>query len=157
TLEVQGSQLFWAGYMYDEGGKPVWYISSGPLDSPTSYTGPLLQLGGGQTMSGDYRPPDPPVSVGTLNIEFAAINEATMTFSDDSDVGSDARTQKRRPRPRLITPKHPPKPPFTPPPRYTGTFTQTTITAVAGVAGAQYAKYTTVGKDVTWNAEMTLD
>jgi hypothetical protein len=83
SVEVQGDSIFIIGYMYDVGGRPVWYLSAGKMSSPSTYSGPLLQFAGGQTMTGPYHPPSTtPVTVGTLDVEFIAQDEANFTFSD---------------------------------------------------------------------------
>ena len=58
-LEWQGSQLFMAGYMYDDAGNPVWYLSGNSTPSPNlqSYSNSWQLYGNGQTLMGPYRPP----------------------------------------------------------------------------------------------------
>lgn len=82
SIDVQGDTLFMAGFMYDTAGNPVWYISSGKLSSPKSYSGTLLQVSGGQTMSGPYKPPTSFVPVGTVAVEFASTETGVLTLTD---------------------------------------------------------------------------
>ncbi len=91
TLERQGDTLVVAGFMYDEAGKPVWYLSAGPMSSPTTYSGPWLRFANGQTMTGPYQPPTAPVTAGKLDIEFTATNEATMTFESPAAAPASTR------------------------------------------------------------------
>jgi len=81
SLEVQGNNLFLVGFMYDSNGNPVWYFSAGPLSTPTTYAGSLLQFSDGQTLTGAYHPPGTPANVGTLSLAFTAPNAATLTFN----------------------------------------------------------------------------
>ena len=84
SLEVQGGNLFVVGFMYEASGRPVWYFSAGPMTSPTTYHGDVLQFANGQAMGAAYRPPDAPVKIATLDIAFTAQNEATTTFTGTS-------------------------------------------------------------------------
>ena len=73
-LEWQAGQLFMAGYMYDEAGNPVWYLSSNTTPSANlqSYSNNWMLLGNGQTLTGAYRQP------ATINANVAAV---TITFT----------------------------------------------------------------------------
>jgi hypothetical protein len=57
-LEWQGGQLYMAGYMYDDNGNPVWYLSTNttPSTNLQSYSGTWWQYGNGQTLTGAYKP-----------------------------------------------------------------------------------------------------
>lgn len=95
-IEVQGGFLFMAGFMYDEPGNPVWYISAGKLTTPKSYLGSLLSVNGGQTMGGPYKPPLAETPVGTVAIEFASLEEATLTFTEAPALKSGAAASTRK-------------------------------------------------------------
>jgi len=82
SIEVQGGTLFMVGFMYDDAGNPVWYLSAGPLSSPTTYHGNLVQVAGGQTESGPYHPPSTVTTIGTVDIAFSAIDQATLAFTE---------------------------------------------------------------------------
>ena len=82
SIEVQGNNLFIVGFMYDDAGNPVWYLSAGPLSTPTTYHGNLLQIVGGQTESGPYHPPSAANIIGTLDVNFSAVDQATLTFTE---------------------------------------------------------------------------
>lgn len=82
TIEVQNGVMFMSGYMYDDSGKPVWYVS-GPtaMQNSTTYKGTWLQYGGGQTLNGPYRSPTVTNSnVGNVTVTFSSATTATMTL-----------------------------------------------------------------------------
>jgi hypothetical protein len=82
SIEVNDGRLFLAAFMYDAAGNPVWYISAGPMASETRYQGDLVEVGGGQTMGGEYQPPSSLVTVGTITVDFASTEQATLTLTD---------------------------------------------------------------------------
>lgn len=55
-VEVQGSQAFIAGFMYEANGAPVWYANSATLQNSQSVSAVLQQYSGGQTLTGSYTP-----------------------------------------------------------------------------------------------------
>jgi hypothetical protein len=127
SLEVQGGNLFIAAFMYDDNGDPVWYISAGPMSSPTTYTGSWLQFANGQTLTGSYQPPTGPTVVGTLSVEFTAQDEATFTFTDAATGTAKAVALKSHgPRIFRVGPQFPKCKPSrtTFPDRYDGNFTE---------------------------------
>jgi hypothetical protein len=83
SLELQGQHMFIGLYMYEEDGRPVWYVADAMMTTPTRFVAPLLQFANGQTMGGGYHPPTGPRTVGTLLIDFTAPDRATVTLSDD--------------------------------------------------------------------------
>jgi hypothetical protein len=84
SIEVQGSSLFLAGFMYDDFGNPLWYFGAGPMTTERHFESDLLLFSGGQTMSGPYRPPGTPLRVGRIGVDFSAADRATITTSDAS-------------------------------------------------------------------------
>lgn len=83
SLEVQGSVLFIAGYMYDTAGNPIWYLSVGTMSSGSLYQGPWTQFAGGQALAGPYRPPTQVnANVGALTIQFSDAQNGMMTLPD---------------------------------------------------------------------------
>jgi hypothetical protein len=121
SIEVQGDKLFAVAFMYDAAGNPVWYYSAGTMSSPTRYAGPWLQFGGGQTLTGPYRPPGTPVVVGQLGIEFTAPDEATVTFSDAAGATESPIASRKQQKTFTVRPQFPkPKPPL--PTRWTAAF-----------------------------------
>jgi hypothetical protein len=82
-LEWQGGQLFMAGYMYDDAGNPIWYLSgdSTPAASMQSYANAWQQLGNGQTLTGTYRAPTQVSSnVAPVTIQFTGAETGIMTL-----------------------------------------------------------------------------
>jgi hypothetical protein len=85
-FEVQGSNIFLSGYLYDTDGSPVWYVASGPMLSPTAFDGALQLYGGGQTMTGGYRAPTSAASVGQVSLRINGSNSATLTLPQGRTV-----------------------------------------------------------------------
>jgi hypothetical protein len=85
SVEIQGNTLFVVGFMYDETGNPLWYLTAGALSSPTHYEGDWLEYSGGQTMGGPYRAPTSR-NLGRVTIDFAAFDDATITFTEGTTV-----------------------------------------------------------------------
>jgi len=82
-LEWQGGQLFMAGYMYDEAGNPIWYLSQDvtPDASLQSYSGTWWLYGNGQTLNGTYRPPaQVNGNVAPVTIQFSGPETGIMTL-----------------------------------------------------------------------------
>ena len=89
AIEVQGGQLFIAGYMYDALGSPLWY-ASGPApmaDGLTYYQGTWQQYGNGQTLTGTYKSPGiVNANVGSVTIQFSSATAGTLFFPDGRQV-----------------------------------------------------------------------
>ncbi len=79
-FEVQGSSIFLSGYLYDGGGRPIWYVTSGPMLSATAYDGNLQLYAGGQTLTGGYKAPTSSASVGQVSLRFTTPTTATITL-----------------------------------------------------------------------------
>ncbi|MBI3498490.1 MAG: hypothetical protein HY058_14415 [Proteobacteria bacterium] len=79
ALEFQRSSLFMAVYTYASDGTSQWYVSLGPMQSPTHYDGSLLAYQNGQTLSGSYRQPTVGTSPGTVALDFSSRTAATLT------------------------------------------------------------------------------
>src|SRR5271165_6056946 len=71
AIEVQGTGMYFAGFLYAAGGGATWVESNGPMSSPTQYSGALLSYNGGQTLTGAYRAPVVAPSLGTVTINFS--------------------------------------------------------------------------------------
>ena len=85
-LEVQGSTLFLAAYMYDSTGQAVWYISLGAMTSTSLYTGTLTEFRGGQTLGGAYNATTSSSSVGAITLQFSSQTAATLTLPNGQQV-----------------------------------------------------------------------
>jgi len=73
SIEVQGDNLFIAGFMYDASGNPVWYVSAGKMSNPWVYYGTWAQYANGQSMGGVFKAAtvkDP--NVGSIAIGFTS-------------------------------------------------------------------------------------
>ena len=79
-FEVQGSNLFLAGYLYDGAGRPVWYVASGAMTSATAFDGDLQLYAGGQTMTGGYRTPTSTSAIGRISVRFSNSTAAMLTL-----------------------------------------------------------------------------
>jgi len=115
-LEIRDQTMFVSGFMYDDAGNPVWYISAGPMDTPTRYHGALSLIAGGQTMSGEYQAPTSSIPVGNITIEFTSADDATITLDDAGAAATrSSGARKAAPITRFYTrqnrPPRPPRPP----------------------------------------------
>jgi len=93
SVEIQGGMLVIVGFMYDDNGAPTWYLSAGPMGSPTTYRGTLLSYANGQSIGGTYRRPTS-AAIGTLDIAFNAFDRATLTFSDSTSAIAKSMTAR---------------------------------------------------------------
>ncbi len=81
TLEVQGNKLVIGGYMYDDQGNPLWYISAGNMTSAMLYQGQWEQYANGQTLTGLYKKPDQVNgNVGSITLQFTGRATAMLTL-----------------------------------------------------------------------------
>jgi alpha-tubulin suppressor-like RCC1 family protein len=82
-LEWQGGVLDIAGYMYDDAGNPVWYITVDAMKGADgrTFANNWLSYGGGQTLTGAWQP-NHQVSndVAPLTIQFSGPDSAIMTL-----------------------------------------------------------------------------
>ncbi|MBM3535887.1 MAG: hypothetical protein FJX60_22985 [Alphaproteobacteria bacterium] len=85
-IEVQGSTLFLASYMYDSTGQAVWYISPGAMTSTSLYSGTLTEYRGGQVLGGSYNAPTTSSNVGTITLSFSSQTTATLTLPNGNTV-----------------------------------------------------------------------
>jgi hypothetical protein len=82
-LEWQGGQLFMAGYMYDDAGNPVWYLSGNSSASSNlqAYSNTWQLYGNGQTLTGAYKAPTQVnANVAPVTITFQGAENAIMTL-----------------------------------------------------------------------------
>ena len=87
AVEVQGNSMYFAGYMYDTAGNPTWYLSAGPMTGTNSYQGVWQEFGGGQTLTGLFKPAavvNP--NLGTISVQFADSANATVTLPDGRQI-----------------------------------------------------------------------
>ena len=81
TLEVQNGYLVMAGFIYDDMGKPSWYLTTGEMKSANEYSGSWKQYSNGQTLLGQYKTPSilNPHS-GTVRVNFTSASIAQITL-----------------------------------------------------------------------------
>ena len=151
SIEVQGNNLFFVGFMYDGAGHPVWYYSAGPMTAVTGYSGPLLQFAGGQTLNGTYHAPSSPATVGSLAIAFTAPDAATLTFSGTGADIASAQSKAGQSRSIGISREFQPVPhPFDFPNGYRGSFAQSLeLVATQGPLTVTITSLA-IGTDITW-------
>lgn len=81
SIEVQGNNLFMAGYLYAGDGRATWLTSAGAMSSPTQYNGVLQSFGNGQTLTGVYQPASlTNANVGAVSLQFSDPSHATLTW-----------------------------------------------------------------------------
>lgn len=85
NIEIRGSTLFMAGFLYGDDGEPVWYTASGELDSDR-FIGELLISRNGQTLSGPYVEPDNPELVTPFELLFIEQDRAEMRLTDGTVI-----------------------------------------------------------------------
>jgi hypothetical protein len=82
-LEWQGGQLFIAGYMYDDAGNPIWYLTQDvtPDLSLQSFSGNWWQFANGPTLTGPFRQASRlNDNVAPVTIEFSGPETGIMTL-----------------------------------------------------------------------------
>jgi len=80
-IEWQAGYADAAGYMYDDAGNPVWYISVYPTPDARTFDGNWWQYANGQTMNGAYQPATRISDhVAPVTIQFQGPDTALMTL-----------------------------------------------------------------------------
>jgi alpha-tubulin suppressor-like RCC1 family protein len=83
-MEWQNGWLDIAGYMYDDAGNPVWYLTVGQIggtSSARSFSGNWWSYGNGMTLHGPWRPNQQlSTNVAPLTITFSGTDTALMTL-----------------------------------------------------------------------------
>jgi hypothetical protein len=83
AVEVQGDTVTFIALVFDPAGPPVWYRGRGTLANASSFTVPLTQLAGGQTLTGAYRAPTTvSETIGTVRFEARTADRVTLTLPD---------------------------------------------------------------------------
>lgn len=83
SIEIQGDNIFVAGFMYDGAGNPIWYVSGGKMTNANYYEGTWQQCAGGMAMSGPFRPTAcNNLSGGSIAINFSSTTNATLRLPD---------------------------------------------------------------------------
>lgn len=74
SVEVQGDNMYIAGFMYDASGNPVWYATGGKMTTSQFYQGIWAQYGNGQALTGTWKeakPTNPNVGVALFGFDSA--------------------------------------------------------------------------------------
>jgi alpha-tubulin suppressor-like RCC1 family protein len=83
-MEWQGGTLDIAGYMYDDAGNPVWYLTEGTIggtETARSFSGNWWSFGNGQTLTGPWKPNmQLSNNVAPVTIQFSGVDTAIMTL-----------------------------------------------------------------------------
>jgi hypothetical protein len=83
-IEMKGNQLFMAGYFYADDGRGMWAVSGGPITDTSHYSGRLLTVSGGQTLTGTYHAPTSSTDLGPITLTFTDDTHGTMTWPGGS-------------------------------------------------------------------------
>ena len=76
-----GPQADLAGYMYDDAGNPVWYLSVYPTPNARFFSGNWWSYANGQTLTGPYRPATRVNdNVAPVTVQFTSATTATMSL-----------------------------------------------------------------------------
>ena len=81
-IDSQGDRVSIGSYMYDESGQPVWYTTTGSMQSDgRTFSGAMQQFVGGQSLGGSYKLPTLiNGNVGTLSLVVQSATTATLTL-----------------------------------------------------------------------------
>ena len=82
-MEFQGDSLDVAGYMYDDQGNPVWYLTVAQMAGPTkqSFSSSWWSFANGQTLTGAWKPNTRTSDhVAPVTITFSGADTAVMTL-----------------------------------------------------------------------------
>jgi hypothetical protein len=83
-IEIQGSNVFIVAYSYDSAGSPVWYLATGGLTSPSSYSGSWDAYRGGPQLTsreGKYAATKSG-SAGPMSLTFSDSTHGTLTMGN---------------------------------------------------------------------------
>jgi hypothetical protein len=87
AVEIQNGLIYFASYMYDTSGNPVWYLASGDVAYATSYQGFWMQYAGGQTLGGPYKAPIlANAQVGSVTLQFTDACDMTLTLPNGQQI-----------------------------------------------------------------------
>ncbi len=83
SLEVSASNgtIFFAAYMFDADGSPVWYAATLVPQGGNVFQGDLTAYQGGQTLSGTYQPVGASVLSGTAKITFTSATTGWLSIT----------------------------------------------------------------------------
>jgi len=83
-IEVKNGRFYVASYVYDNSGNAVWYVTGPGNISGSTLPGTLSAYSGGQTLTGAYKSPTGPSSIGNMSIAFSDSTHGTITWPGSS-------------------------------------------------------------------------
>ena len=87
ALETQGGHLFLCGFMYDDEGRPVWYLTAGAMATTSRYVGTWQRFADGQAPGAPWRTPVViDADAGAIEIVFHDATHATLTLPDGRNI-----------------------------------------------------------------------
>lgn len=87
AIEVQDNNLFIVGSMFDDAGRPTWYLSYGVMADPMQYSGTWTQYGQGPTMMGaGGKPSLMNADAGSVSLKFSDAQNGTLTLPDGRQI-----------------------------------------------------------------------
>jgi hypothetical protein len=73
--------------MYASSGSSVWYAAGPtPVVGDNSYMSQWVMFGGGETLTGAYRPPSSAAIVGAVTLQFQSDSTATLTLPNGQQI-----------------------------------------------------------------------
>lgn len=81
SIEVNGNSLFMASFLYEAGGRSVWYAAGGALNADGSYSGQLQEYAGGQTLTGAYRPAAVKNNASNVSLNCSSRTACNLTWA----------------------------------------------------------------------------
>lgn len=85
SIEVVGSTLVLSGYLFNQTGQPIWFISAGQSSQDGSfYNGNMDTYRGGQTLGGTFRANSPSSSLGAVTLAFNNARRGTLIWPGGS-------------------------------------------------------------------------
>ncbi len=88
-VEQQGGQIFFAAYLYAADKTAIWYISLGSAVSSgggVTYTGSLLQVAGGQTLTSGPKSTTGTTTIGSITLTFDSSTTGALTLPNGRRV-----------------------------------------------------------------------
>jgi hypothetical protein len=85
SMEVRGNSIFFASYLYDAAGHPIWLAASGATSLDGSlFSGRLIGFSGGQTLEGAWHARGPAVDNGAVTLAFSDASHGTLVWPGGS-------------------------------------------------------------------------
>ena len=79
-IEAKNGRFYVASFLYDIYGYPAWYVTGPDAITSNGLVGSLNSFSGGQSLTGVYRTPSGPVSVGTARISFTDPTHGNLSW-----------------------------------------------------------------------------